>query len=130
MQIRLGRCHFFGFVTRWLQNCSKILFSAVPIPTNKLEMMVTGLQLSQVTTRKPVFGLFDQMRLKLACSATEISYRLEILHIKTTDIILSTVLFEGVFNFPPIPVGRLICPLQSYSRLLSNIICNFMIIIL
>ena len=34
---------------------------------------------------------------------------------------------RGVFNFPPIPVGRLICPLQSLSRLHSNITCNFMI---
>ena len=39
--------------------------------------------------RKPVFGVSDQVRLKLACSATETSYRLEILDIETRDIILS-----------------------------------------
>ena len=41
----------------------------------------------------------------------------------------NTVQLEGVFNFPPISVGRLICPLQSHSRLHSNITCtcNFMI---
>ena len=40
---------------------------------------------------------------------------------------MNTVQLKGVFNFPPIPVGRLICPLQSHSRLHSNITCNFMI---
>ena len=40
-------------------------------------------------TRKPVFRVFDQVRLKLACSAIGTSLRVEILHIKTTDIILS-----------------------------------------
>ena len=39
--------------------------------------------------RKPVFGVCDQVRLKPACSATETSKRLEILHIETTDIIPS-----------------------------------------
>ena len=38
-----------------------------------------------------------------------------------------TVQLVGFFNFPPIPVGRLICPLQSHSRLHSTITCNFMI---
>ena len=38
-----------------------------------------------------------------------------------------TVQLEGFFNFPPIPVGRLICPLQSHSRLHLHITCNFMI---
>ena len=45
-------------------------------------------QLSHVT-RKPVFGISDQVRLKLACSAIETSLGLVILHIETTDIILS-----------------------------------------
>ena len=40
-------------------------------------------------TRKPVFGISDQVRLKPACSATETSLGLNILHIETTDIILS-----------------------------------------
>ena len=39
--------------------------------------------------RKPVFGVCDQARHKLACSATDTSKRLEILDIETTDIILS-----------------------------------------
>ena len=38
--------------------------------------------------RKPVFGVCDQVRLKLLCSATETSYRLEILDIETRGIIL------------------------------------------
>ena len=38
-----------------------------------------------------------------------------------------TVQLERVFNFPPIPVGRLTCPLQSHSRLHSNITCIFFI---
>ena len=36
-----------------------------------------------------MFGISDQVRLKLACSATETSWRLEILDIETTGIILS-----------------------------------------
>ena len=40
-------------------------------------------------TRKPVFGVFDQVRLKLAWSATETIYRLEISAISSRDILLS-----------------------------------------
>ena len=40
-------------------------------------------------TRKPVFGISDQVRLKLACSVTEASQRLEISYTETRDIILS-----------------------------------------
>ena len=40
-------------------------------------------------TRKPVFRVSDQVRLKLACSATEASMRLEILVTETWDITLS-----------------------------------------
>ena len=39
--------------------------------------------------RKPVFGVCDQGRLKLACAATEARQRLEILDIETGDSILS-----------------------------------------
>ena len=35
-----------------------------------------------LVTRKPVFGVCDQVRLKQACSATEANYRLEILGIE------------------------------------------------
>ena len=37
--------------------------------------------------RKPVFEVFDQVRIKPTYAATEASYRLEILDIKTRDII-------------------------------------------
>ena len=40
-------------------------------------------------TRKPVFGVCNQVRLKPACSATETSQCLEILDIETRGIILS-----------------------------------------
>ena len=40
-------------------------------------------------TRKPVFGVCDQVRLKPACSATEASWSLEILAIASRGIILS-----------------------------------------
>ena len=39
--------------------------------------------------RKPVFGVCDQIRLKLACAATEAMPRLEILDIETRYIMLS-----------------------------------------
>ena len=38
--------------------------------------------------RKPVFRVYDQVRLKPACSATEASQTLEISDIETRDIIL------------------------------------------
>ena len=40
-------------------------------------------------TRKPVFGVCHQVRLKSACSATEASWSHEISVIETRDIILS-----------------------------------------
>ena len=39
--------------------------------------------------RKPVFGVFDQVRLKPACSASEASYSHEILDLASIGIILS-----------------------------------------
>ena len=42
-----------------------------------------------LVTRKPVFGACDQSRLKLACSASEASQRLEILDVAIKGIILS-----------------------------------------
>ena len=39
--------------------------------------------------RKPVFGISDQVRHKVACSASETSSSLEILEIASTGIILS-----------------------------------------
>ena len=39
--------------------------------------------------RKPVFGVFDRVRLKPACTATEVSWRFKILDIETRGIILS-----------------------------------------
>ena len=41
-------------------------------------------------TRKPVTGVFDQVRLKPACSPAEISWRLEISAIASRGIILSS----------------------------------------
>ena len=38
---------------------------------------------------KPVFGVYDQTRHKLACKAIEASYGLEISAIESRDIILS-----------------------------------------
>ena len=42
-----------------------------------------------LVTRKPVFGVCDQVRLKPACSAEETRYRLEVSDIETEDNILS-----------------------------------------
>ena len=41
-----------------------------------------------LVTRKPVFGVCDQVRHKPTCSATKARQRLEILDIETRDIIL------------------------------------------
>ena len=50
--------------------------------------LIYYMYLSHVT-RKPVFGVCDQVRLKQACSVTETSSRLEILDIESRGIILS-----------------------------------------
>ena len=42
-----------------------------------------------LATRKPVFGVCDQVRLKPTCTATETSWRLETLDIEIRGIILS-----------------------------------------
>ena len=42
-----------------------------------------------LVTRKPVWGVCDQLRLKLACPASEVSKSLEFLDIASRDIILS-----------------------------------------
>ena len=42
-----------------------------------------------LVTRKQVFGVFDQVKLKPVCSAKEVSYSYEIVNIETRDIILS-----------------------------------------
>ena len=42
-----------------------------------------------LVTRKPVFGVSDQVRFKPVCTAIETSWRLEILNVETTGIILS-----------------------------------------
>ena len=42
-----------------------------------------------LVTRKPVFGICDQVRLEPACAATEASQRLEISDLETRSIILS-----------------------------------------
>ena len=51
-------------------------------------MTIQHYQMSHIT-RKCVFGVFDQVRLKLACSATETSQSLELLGIASIHIILS-----------------------------------------
>ena len=43
---------------------------------------------TSLVTRKPVFGVYDQVRLKPACAATEATQRFEISDIETRDNIL------------------------------------------
>ena len=52
--------------------------------------MVIVLNLLSLVTRKPDFGVCDQVRLKPACSASETIYSLEILEIVSIGIKLST----------------------------------------
>ena len=60
----------------------------VPFPLFSWNKLHHNLFMSLVT-RKPVFEVFDQIRLKLACSATETSKSLEILYLVSIEIILS-----------------------------------------
>ena len=56
--------------------------------------------------RKPVFGIFDQVRLKPACSATEATERHEITNVETRGIILSR---KGTTKVQTARMRRLIC---------------------
>ena len=58
----------------------KLLTGTLSLNTNK------QIYLSLVT-RKPVFGVSDQVRLKPACLASEASWRLDISDIETRDIL-------------------------------------------
>ena len=53
------------------------------------QFMLSGLFCLSRDTRKPVFGVCDQVRHKPACAAIEAWYRLEISDIETGGIILS-----------------------------------------
>ena len=66
-------------------------FSLFPLPGvfYCLEWSILSISKMSLVTRKPVFGIFDQVRLKPACSASEASYSLEISDIETRGIILS-----------------------------------------
>ena len=64
-----------------------------------------SIYLMSLVTRKPVFGVCDQVRLEPACAATEASLRLEISDIETGDIILSRQQTKKVL----IRLRRLIC---------------------
>ena len=58
------------------------------LPCWKFRMITVVYNLSLVT-RKPVFGVCDQVSLKPSCSATETRYMLEIFDLETRGIILS-----------------------------------------
>ena len=64
------------------------------------------IQTLSLVTRKPVFGVCDQVRLEPACSATETSYRLAVLDIETrgingiiyNDSLYTTDLYISAYN--------------------------------
>ena len=60
-------CHFVGFIMRWLiwRITNWIMLRSL--------FSWTGSYYLSLVTRKPVFGICDQVRLKPACSATETS---------------------------------------------------------
>ena len=60
-----------------------------------------------LVTRKPVFGVCDQVRLKPACSATETSKSLEMLDLENRNMILSNRNNKGADQ--TVWMHRLIC---------------------
>ena len=58
-----------------------LTYCVKPLSRNSYQM--------SLVTRKPVFGIFDQVRLKPSCSALEMSESCEIANKETRDIILS-----------------------------------------
>ena len=71
-----------------IQNICLYIQALTHLVLNKCLTLLTTFNMSLVT-RKPVFGVSDQVRLKAACSATENSYSLEILDLASIGIILS-----------------------------------------
>ena len=81
--------HFVGFVIRWLKwspGSAKIQDRSLTT-LSKVEKNVKNKM--SLVTRKPVFWVFEQVRLKPACAGIEASYRFEISDIETRDIVLS-----------------------------------------
>ena len=77
---------------KYTQSCWILIFFCPLVFQNTLffcPCLLTLYHMSPVT-RKPVFGVSDQVRLKPACSAKDVSWSLEILDNGTRDIILST----------------------------------------
>ena len=67
------------------------MFSMMNTSLEKRELITSRYVISYMShvTRKSVFGVCDQIRLKLACSASEASYSLEIWGFASIGIILS-----------------------------------------
>ena len=51
-----------------------------------------------LNVRKPVFGVSDQVMRKQACTATETSYKIEILLVASLDMILSNKRITKALN--------------------------------
>ena len=80
-----------------------------------------------LVTRKSVFGVCDQVRLKLACTATEARWRLEISDIETRGTILSRqrIIANNKGADQTVPTCRLICTYQPAPLLFAYGINRF-----
>ena len=74
--------HFLKFLTQ----CNWKRTTRVTAMTTITAYLSDHLYEMSLVTRKPVFGVFDQVRLKPLCSAKEASLRLEILDIETAPL--------------------------------------------
>ena len=79
---------FFGMHKHMGSKMSYVFETLGTNITWKLFLLCVNQYMSLVT-RKPVFGVCDQVRLKLTCAAKEARKRLEISDIETRDMILS-----------------------------------------
>ena len=117
----------------WKLNCSSFIY----INLTKWREKKTATKIQFINCARAQQTLQKRWRIRSGCTSMQSDHRsISFLWANALCLIYKfipgfpcnhTVQLKGVFNFPSIPVGRLICPLQPHSRLHSNITCNFMI---
>ena len=118
-------CDKYHNLRSWLKCFCLLLKNVLPV-SGFYHLMITILETDKLgglqqkydmslITRKPVFGVWDHVRLKPACSATERA-SFEILDIETRDIILSKKRITKVWIRLRECAGWFACLLFAYGK--------------
>ena len=81
--------YYLGSETERIPDTDQTVEDAPLLPTNDIDRFCHDVVHMIHVTKKPVFGVSNQVRHKPACSASEASQSLEIVNIASIGIILS-----------------------------------------